>query len=555
MMRSLMLVTTLAVFMGAPAWAEEIEVGSAVVGATLYPQGASVERQAAFDVEAGRHTVLVTGLTAQYQQQSLRVTGEGAFRILSIVERQAASRALEAQRRSASRDLQQAILSLRDKRTFAQNAVEAANTQLEFINRMSEAQAVASAVEDAPAAVPGEHWTAMWSSVGVGVKNALDRRNRAQIELREIDEQLQELTAQLRDVGIERSFGPVLAIEIEADGAVEGILVVKYQTQLAAWRPVYDARLDLGDDPAMTLVRRAEVQQRTGEDWRDISLTLSTAKPSGRTAAPDPRLLFARIREEQPELEVMADSFASRGMAMEAPMPAPAPVYSKSRPATAPQAVQVMAVATVAGETVQFAVSGASSVSGSGERKQVLIDEIDVTPDLEVRATPSLDKTGYLYASAENTGTGPILPGTASLYRDGVYVGRTQIARIAAGDTAHLPFGSYDSVKIMYREIERIEGEAGLIRARQTERRRYEMSAENLGAKPIAVVLRDSMPYAEDEDVEITLRADPKPDERDVDGRKGTLAWRFTLEPGEKSPLRHGYDISYPMGVELLLAR
>jgi len=550
-MRGLLLA---AIFVTGPVWAAEIETEASVVAATLYPQGASVERSAEFEVEAGRHSILIVGMPANYRRESLRIEGTGAFAILSIEERRAAIRALEAQRRSPRRDIEAAIRSLQDRRIFATNAIQAAQRQIAYIEAMTKAQAQASATKDDPALVDASQWTGMWTSIGEGTKTALDTRQRAQIEIREIDEQMAELNAQLRDVGTERRFGPVLAVEIEADAAVSGTLTARYQMDDANWAPVYDARLALADDPSMTLVRRARVRQGTGEDWTGIALTLSTARPSGRAGAPDPRLLFARIREESDGRMgyggAVADQMVqkeARTMAMAPPPPAPAGMAAPAQ--------QVMAVAQLQGETVEYVIPGTVDIDGSGEAKQVLIDERDGTVSLEVRATPSLDATAYLYAEFENATEAPVLPGTASLYRDGVFVGTTMLARIAGGETTHLPFGSYDGIKITHTERERMEGEQGLIRARQTERRRYAMTAENLGDKPMPVAIRDSMPYAENEDVEITLRAKPAPDERDVDDRKGALLWRFTLEPGDEREIEHGYDVTYPTGVTLFLPR
>ncbi len=544
-----------AILVTGPAWAVEIKTEAAVVAATLYPQGASVERSASFEAEAGRHSVLIGGMPADYRRESLRIEGAGSFRILSIEERRAASRALEAQQSSPRRKIEDEIRKLRDRRVFASNAMEAAQRQLAYIEAMTKAQAQASATQDDTALVNASQWTAMWTSVGEGIKTALDTRNRAQIELREIDEQMAGLRARLRDAGIERRLGPVLAVEIEAEAAVSGTLIARYQMNDANWAPVYDARLSLDDDPSVTLVRRARVRQGTGEDWTGIALTLSTARPGGRADAPDPRLLFARIEEAREEMAfgqggVLADQMMQKQMrAAPAMAPPPSPV------ADAAPAQQIMAVAQLQGETVEYVIPGAVDISGSGEAKQVLIDERDGPVTLEVRSTPSLDTTAYLYAEFENEAEAPVLPGSASLYRDGVFVGTTMLARIAGGETTHLPFGSYDRIRITHAERERMEGEQGLIRSRQTERRRYVMSAENLGDKAMPVAIRDSMPYAENEDVEITLRADPKPDGKDVDDRKGALLWRFALKPGEKREIAHGYDVTYPTGVTLFLPR
>ena len=535
-----------------PAWSAEIEADAPVVAATLYPQGAGVARGASFEAEAGRHSILLMGMPADYRRESLRIEGAGAFRILSIEERRAVARALEAQQDSPSREIRDAVQALQDRRLSAANAIEAAQKQIAYIDAMTAAQARASATTTALELIDAEQWTGMWASVGEGIKDALDTRIRAQIELREIDKQIAALQAQLRDVGAERRLGPVLAVEIEADAAVTGALTVRYQMNNAGWAPVYDARLAMGDAPSMTLTRRAQVRQGTGEDWTGIALTLSTARPSGRTGAPDPRLLFARIEEDRQELAYAKRSRGvdadSMNMVAEAEvMPVPMPM--------APPAQQVMAVAQFQGETVEYVIPGAVDIGGSGEAKQVLIDEREGAVTLEARATPILDETAYLYAGFENEGAAPVLPGNASLYRDGVFVGTTVLARIAGGETTHLPFGSYDRIRITHAERERMEGESGLIRSRQTEQRRYVMTAENLGDKAIPVAIRDSMPYAENEDVEITLRADPEPDARDADDRKGALLWQFTLDPGEAREIEHGYDVTYPTGVTLYLPR
>ena len=44
------------------------------------------------------------------------------------------------------------------------------------------------------------------------------------------------------------------------------------------------------------------------------------------------------------------------------------------------------------------------------------------------------------------------------------------------------------------------------------------------------------------------LRGSTKVSERDVDKRKGVLAWRVTYEPGETRTIKFGYAVSYPNG-------
>ena len=63
---------------------------------------------------------------------------------------------------------------------------------------------------------------------------------------------------------------------------------MSYRVTGANWTPVYEARLTAAaDKPEISLVRRAELRQRTGEDWSDVALTLSTTRSAGGTRAPD----------------------------------------------------------------------------------------------------------------------------------------------------------------------------------------------------------------------------------------------------------------------------
>ncbi len=85
--------------------------------------------------------------------------------------------------------------------------------------------------------------------------------------------------------------------EDPAPGTTPVELEVEYQVPGATWAPVYQLRLDASGG-AGTLVLRACVAQRTGEDWTGVRLGLSTADLMRRTDLPELRSL--RIGRSQP---------------------------------------------------------------------------------------------------------------------------------------------------------------------------------------------------------------------------------------------------------------
>ena len=76
---------------------------------------------------------------------------------------------------------------------------------------------------------------------------------------------------------------------VNAGGAARGRHRHPLSGASASWTPFYDARLATGtkaQPPKLELVRRAAIQQRTGESWDNVALPLSTARPGAGTAAP-----------------------------------------------------------------------------------------------------------------------------------------------------------------------------------------------------------------------------------------------------------------------------
>ena len=67
-------------------------------------------------------------------------------------------------------------------------------------------------------------------------------------------------------------------VDLDVKNAGNLIVSVSYLVPGASWTPSYDLRIDSGQNKA-TLTYSAMVKQQTGEDWKNVRLTLSTAQP------------------------------------------------------------------------------------------------------------------------------------------------------------------------------------------------------------------------------------------------------------------------------------
>jgi hypothetical protein len=73
-----------------------------------------------------------------------------------------------------------------------------------------------------------------------------------------------------------------IEVELDASEAVETTIEITYRTPCALWRPEHLARLQMDKTDArrgeLEITTYATIWQITGEHWRDVSLSLSTAR-------------------------------------------------------------------------------------------------------------------------------------------------------------------------------------------------------------------------------------------------------------------------------------
>jgi uncharacterized protein (TIGR02231 family) len=205
------------------------------------------------------------------------------------------------------------------------------------------------------------------------------------------------------------------------------------------------------------------------------------------------------------------------------------------------------AAADTGGFQAVYRIAGRVSVAASEGAKSFRISSAVIAPDLLVRAAPALDATAFLEANFKHAEDAPLLPGRVAIYRDGVYVGRGQMAMTAKDEDVRLGFGADDHIKIVRSTVRQVEGSAGIIISAKTERREYKTSIRNGHDAPIRVVIEDQAPVSEIDDVKVELLpATTPPTEKDVRNRRGVMAWSLEVAPGEAKEIRIAWRVRWP---------
>ncbi len=341
-------------------------------------------------------------------------------------------------------------------------------------------------------------------------------------------------------------------VEVAVETSREGRLTVDLSGLLgkATWEPVYDLRL-LQDGTVAELTYRAQVRQQTGEDWNNVDLTLSTARPASGGAPPVISPWHISLRRPVPIImpaaapraearmfkkatkSMMPENIADSGMAEEAPMPAPAPFQTAS--------------AAGEGTSVAFRIPSQVVIPSDNTRHSTVIALEKLPVSTEYVTVPKFSQMAYLTAELINRADWPLLPGTVKIFSGNTFVGSAEMKLVASGEKFRLPFGSDDQIKVKREEL-RQHKEAGLFGSNRMGYRST-VTIANLRRQPQTIIVKDQLPIADNSEIKVSLEDNNSlPDEKKEDG---TLIWKLKLAAGEEKVLRYEIVVEYPKSKEV----
>jgi len=538
-----------------PVIAAEVPFTSAVGEVTVYPRGAQVTRTAAGKVPAGDNVVIISDLPGNLIANSVRVEGTSgqSLEIGSVDVRQV--KVLRGDNQDERRKIERQIELLNDQIARQNQIISNANTQRNLVQHLAtNATLPRPGGQGVSVAISASDLGALLNLTGIQLAELSTVTEKARVEIRNLSHQIVELQKQLPQTAPKRTQVTIVAINLSSKTPTDASFRIRYNVSNAGWVPVYDAKLSLGkkgENNAVKLVRRASVSQSTNEKWDNIKLTLSTARPSAATQAPvlHPYLLSEfiavpyakRIRGQNNVGLSATKSMESDSLQSSR---APAPIKRKN-----------IAVA-FSGFLAEYSIPGQVSIANVGAKKNVVIGEQDFAADISVSTTPKLDKAAYLIAKFTLKADTPYLPGTVLLSRDGVFLGRSHLPLLNPNEDHKLSFGRDDFIKVERNKITEKARESGFVSRSKQETRKFVTTITNLHDFPIKVVVNDQLPYSTHEDIQVNLTSDStKPTIKNVEKKRGILAWEKMLPATEKFTVNFGYTVTWPKEMKITPVR
>ncbi len=528
-----------------PAFAAEIGAESKISAVTVFPDRANVERTARFSLPAGKNAIVFDGLPSGLLTDSVRVSGRGKQKFsIGSVETKTVFQNEPAV--AEERRLQEELTRLRDKRRYLEADVRAADTGKTFLEALS--RSPTPPAEDAKGPSP-DVWKKGWETLQSGMKTLGKEIVDKQIALRSLDADIAALQQKLNGIATGRKSYKQVRVNVEAPVAGEAEMTLQYQVFGASWTPLYEARLD-SERQTVVLSQFGNISQRTGEDWKDVALTLSTAMPSVRTAPPVLTPRWLGLRKEKP---VVLERAASRArMKSAAVMSNFAAVDAVSADTVFDADLEEAATKTASVSATEFSgvfvVKGASNVPADGAEYRFAIGDVSAKAEIRAEAMPALEPAAYLIATMTYDGELPMLPGTMALYRDGAFIGTASTEMLRPNEKLHLAFGQDEKIRVKFTSLGGEKTEGGMIskETRSDTLERFEV--QNLHDRPLKISVYDVLPIARDGEISVSvLKSRTTKGYVEAPNNKiGTIMWESVYKPREKKTIDFGYSVSYP---------
>jgi uncharacterized protein (TIGR02231 family) len=516
----------------------------------VFPSSALVRRAGEIAVEAGRF--VVSGLPAALDANTVRARCEGA-KIVGLEVRQrfqpsAPGARLEAAR-ARLRTAERAVAGLKDERAVLE----------QLAAHLERALALEGGGETKLATTANAgawKWNLEWLAGDLAAQRAALRDNAARIE--EAERALRD--AQLELGECDPSNGVTLhdVLVDVAGGAGRAELEIEYVVSSAGWQPLYDLRA-ARDARSVTLGYRARVWQQTGEDWNEVEVALSTARPQSGAQGPEPEPSWVYLHDPRAPARGAASApppgaeMKSLGYADVAKDEAE---LEAAEPAAAPRP---FAAVESQGLSVRFRLAQRETLPSRAEPSNVLIGEARLVSRPEYHATPSLDTNVWLRGIAVNTSEWTLLPGRASVYFGADFIGHSAIEAVQPGEELTLHLGPDPALSLERILVKQKSADSGLFGGRTSKTDAFVIRIENHGAAAGAadgsatVYVREALPRPRDDRISVDLaQAEPKPSEdarwkRDRE-EQGIATWVLRAPRGGEAKLEYGLRISYPDG-------
>jgi uncharacterized protein (TIGR02231 family) len=518
----------------------------------VYLQNAQINAVAEVNLVPGMYNIVLQDLSQFLDENSVQIKGDADFTILSVVTKK---NYLGDERKDPKlKALEDSTEVMNTKLYAVKNQIDALNEELVMIVANKSIQGDNIGVST----LELEKMANFYRVRVLEIRNKLTENEKKQAKLREKNTALQNQLIQLKNQQTKVFSEITLAVKCNATSKSK--IQLSYMVSNAGWAPFYDIKSESLTEP-ITILSKANVYQNTGEDWKNVKLSLSTGNPNSNNTKPvlnpytlvlnNPDQMYRKSYGKNIELQnsntiaiggapsAYGDAPESEKMNVRGGRNNTDEVYTDGKKSNA----SFNYTNNTENQTNNiFEISIPYNIPSDGKEYVVAIQEYKAPAVYSYTAIPKLDKDAFLLANLINWDQTGLLPGEANLFNEGTFVGKSYFETRVTNDTIPVSLGREKNIILDRKKVKSFT-EKNFTGGTKKTTLEFEIMVRNKKKAEVEITIEDQIPLSNTEEVTIEL----------INGSNATyvketgkLKWVVKLKPSESNTLKFGYIIKYP---------
>lgn len=529
---------------------------------TIYLQGAQVYRTAAVNLVKGDNYIVFEGLENNIDPASIQAGGNGNY-IITEVQHVVKYPELEKVKIAGDNKFQRTIKQINDSMELigymledAQNRMEVLQTEKNVLLNYSlyKGQSKKDSISFLKEGMTflREKLNNIYSEI-LKIKKEQSKLNETSDKLSQRLEEVQNELGQSTVVNDKNKPDYRISLTISADAPGQASLSLNYYVMNAGWTPLYDLRTN-GADKGVLLTYKANIKQMSGVDWHNVKLTLSTGNPKQNFIIPELSQWYLEDVYSHHKYPSAGKAAVNSNTTMFA-APSANGAYDieyDSKTVTLEKDIQFSYDYTEVDQNMiqaEFEIKLPYTIPSDNKNHTVSVNQKELPTNYVYKTVPKVDPAAYLTARVAGWEDMNLLPGNATIYFDGTYVGQTFLNTGVVSDTLELSLGQDKNVMVKRIKVKDKTKEK-MIDNDKLYTYVYDIMLRNGNAKPIKIEIIDQLPLSRNKNIAIEKI---NLDDADYDETSGKITWRETLRAKDNKKISFGYTIKAPKDVPIAL--
>jgi uncharacterized protein (TIGR02231 family) len=509
---------------------QEIRKEIDVKQATVFLQGAKVFGSTNVNLQKGRNTVKIINLPNDLDENTYRINLEKNTTLLSITPQ---SNYLK------NDEMSDGEKKLDDEKKKFQRQVNLLNIQIKNLSGEQNIINDNLKVSTNDKSTPQEQLiklTEFYRKRMLEIDNQVFLLNEQKTVL---DESIAKINKQYSEEQTHKNQNKKeLILEILAENEMNLNLGVSYIVANAGWVPSYDLKA-LSTKKPLEIVYKGKIYQKTGQDWNNVKLFVSTYRPSYNQDRPIllPLYVAEYTAHNNDDAKVGYIQKAKADMSNS---------YQMREEAAAPSQIPV---ATVSDNqmNVLYELKFSQTIVSQEKEQYVILDKKEVDATYKYHTVPKLNSQVFLMAFVKNWQNLNLISGEANIYFEDNYIGKTNITSTYVKEEFPISLGVDERIVVKRIKLEDKTSQKTL-NSNKWETESYEITVRNNTKENIELEILDQLPISENS--KITVKS-LEIGNGIYDDKTGSILWNRKINSGAADKINFSYEVKYPKEMQI----